>query len=87
MILAKRIGEMHCPNKYYLEYVPEAILRDSITYLTNARYKPIFSDMVAARTAVPSKRRPMYLSHFATTKMFAQVVSSLFSSSSALQST
>lgn len=32
-ILAQRIGEMHCPNKFYLEYVPIDLVREAISYV------------------------------------------------------
>jgi len=34
-ILAQRIGEMHCPNKFYLEYVPVTLVREAIDYVVD----------------------------------------------------
>merc|ERR1712014_409572 len=33
LILNQRIGEMHAPNKYYLEYVPVALVRDAVLWV------------------------------------------------------
>ncbi len=50
MILAKKIGTLHKPNKFYLEYVPEHILKKAIKHVTLTRYKaPLFSEIVASR--------------------------------------
>ncbi len=32
-ILAQRVGEMHCPNEFYLEYVPIALVRQAIDHV------------------------------------------------------
>jgi hypothetical protein len=78
MILAKKIGEMHKPNKYYLEYVPEDILKEAIAHLTHTRYKSLFPTAPATTSTAASKRsRPLYLSHFASTQMLASWVSSV----------
>lgn len=34
-ILARRVGEMHCPNKFYLEYVPIDLVREAISYVVD----------------------------------------------------
>ena len=79
MILAKKIGEMHKPNKYYLEDVPEAVLREAIIHLTTTRYRPILSKVVDAQKASTGSivRRPISLSSFASTQLLSSWITSL----------
>lgn len=37
-ILAKKVGEMHKPNEYYLEYVPEHIVKEGIKWLCETHF-------------------------------------------------
>merc|ERR1711907_420168 len=34
-ILLEKVGELHKPNKYYLDYVPENIVREAIKFVIN----------------------------------------------------
>eukprot|EP00048_Salpingoeca_helianthica_P015420 m.226683 g.226683 ORF g.226683 m.226683 type:complete len:442 (-) comp17012_c0_seq1:149-1474(-) len=91
LILAKRIGELHHPNKYYLEYVPEDIVRAAIAYLTTSRYRshglvPSAETAAAVPTPAPSAvdsgsrrraARPVFLSHFASAQMLSSWVASV----------
>jgi len=38
-ILCKRIGEMHAPNEFYLEYVPVELVREAIIYVVTRMSK------------------------------------------------
>ena len=38
LIPVRPSGEMHCPNKYYLEYVDETLVKEAIAHLCSAVY-------------------------------------------------
>ena len=85
MILSQRIGTMHQPNKYYLEYVSETLVKEAISYLCTTRYRPVLAKVVDTVTNSPSlalptrtsARRPIYLSNFASTQLLSSWVSSM----------
>jgi len=65
-ILAKRIGEMHYPNIYYLEYVPVPLVKEAIVYVVDRMRKRGYTGGKAGepgatrkgRSAKPLKRHP-----------------------------
>jgi len=51
-ILNRRIGEMHAPNKHYLEYVPVPLVREAILWVVDTMRKA--SAAGSLRAVVPS---------------------------------
>jgi len=53
-ILNQRVGEMHAPNKYYLEYVPVHLVREAILWLVGTmRQASAVGSLRALRLALP----------------------------------
>eukprot|EP00303_Exanthemachrysis_gayraliae_P000592 CAMPEP_0206007716 /NCGR_PEP_ID=MMETSP1464-20131121/6063_1 /ASSEMBLY_ACC=CAM_ASM_001124 /TAXON_ID=119497 /ORGANISM="Exanthemachrysis gayraliae, Strain RCC1523" /LENGTH=467 /DNA_ID=CAMNT_0053381219 /DNA_START=16 /DNA_END=1419 /DNA_ORIENTATION=- len=62
-ILNKRVGEMHYPNIYYLEYVPVPLVKEAIVYVVDRMRKRGYSSATPSETktrraAKPLKRHP-----------------------------
>lgn len=57
-ILNKRIGEMHYPNIYYLEYVPVDLVREAVVYVVDRMRKRGYTSSTRGERKKSIKRHP-----------------------------
>ena len=65
---------MHRPNEYYLEYVPDDVVKDAIAYLTTEHFDKSAPIESSTETPAPQGiKRSSYLSHNRSLQLFTDL--------------